>query len=143
NLDRSQLGDDPLHEAVEEGLLVPDVPVDGGDGHAELGRQGPDGEPLDPVALEDLEGGVEDLVARQRHVPGAGSRPSGSTGLTLPTAHVTMLHWYGALRDHLCRLSWRSRAARVPGLPRAPVSRALRYLGPRLRHPLRGPHGGR
>ena len=54
--------DDPFDKAVEQCLLVADVPVDGGGGHSQLGGQPPDGQTAQPFGLHDLQAGVEHLV---------------------------------------------------------------------------------
>src|SRR5580704_9277011 len=84
--DRTEYPDDPLGEAVEQGLLVPHVPVDGRRRHTQFPGQPANGQAVDTLGLEDLHAGVEHLASGQSRT----GAPPGRR-LTRSGRHVTML----------------------------------------------------
>ena len=88
-VDRGERRDDAVDHRVEQRRLVADVPVDGGDGDAELAGEAPHREGGQPLGLHDGEGRGDDVVGAQG---GAGGRVAGLGHLTRGPGHATMLH---------------------------------------------------
>ena len=59
-------GQQPIDEAVEQGITIAHMPVDGGDCHAEIVGESPHRECVDAMTLHDAPGGAQHIVGGDR-----------------------------------------------------------------------------